>query len=128
MKPIKKPILYEQLTYQIIGIAQNIHRELGPVHKEIVYQRALDEELKSSQMQFDREIALPISYKGKKVGIYRTDFLIDNKVIVEIKALEFLPQNTLTKLSYYLKGTDYRVGLLLNFGTQSLQVKRRIYG
>lgn len=126
--PIKKPVLYEDLTYKLIGMAMEIHNELGPVHKELVYQNALAHELKAAKIPFTKEEILSVNFKGEKMGVYRPDFIVDDKVVVEIKALGFLPLKAETQLSYYLKGSKYRVGLLLNFGSAKLQVKRRIYG
>ncbi|MCL5675916.1 MAG: GxxExxY protein [Patescibacteria group bacterium] len=119
--------LYKDLTYKIIGAAFKVHKILGSVHKEIVYQKALAEELSLLEIPFKREEAIPIFYNGKKVGIYQPDFIVDDKVIVEIKALEFLSPQAKTQLSYYLKGTKYKIGLLLNFGLPGLEVHRRIY-
>ena len=127
-RPVKKPVLYEELTYKLIGIAMGIHKELGPVHKEIIYQNAFCQELETQKIPFKKEEVVPVNFKEKRVGVYKPDFIIDDKVVVEIKAVEFLSQKAETQLSYYLKGTDYKVGLLLNFGSPRLQVKRRIYG
>lgn len=119
--------LYKDLTYKIIGVAFSIHKTLGPVHKEIVYQNALVEELTSLRISFKREEVVPVEYNGKQVGVYKPDFIVDNKVIVELKAEKFSSAYAKTQLSYYLKGTKYKIGLLLNFGTPSLEVHRRIY-
>ena len=127
-RPIKAPTVYEDLTYALIGIAFSIHKQLGPIHKELIYQKAFAHELTDKMIPFTKEKQLPVSFKGEKVGVYIPDFLIDDKVIVEIKALEFIPQKAGVQLSYYLKNTGYRVGLLINFGTPKLQVRRRIYG
>jgi GxxExxY protein len=128
MKPVKKPIFYEDLTYKIIGCAMRIHTELGPIHKEVVYQRALETELGNINMKFDREVRVPVKYRDKNIGVYVPDFVIDNKVVVEIKALPFIPEGAETQLSYYLKVTGFKIGLLINFGFSKLQVKRRVYG
>lgn len=119
--------LYKDLTYKIIGAAFSIHKSLGPVHKELVYQNALAQELRLLKIPYKQEVILPVSYKNKSVGIYKPDFVVDEKVIVEIKALSFLPTTAKSQLSYYLRGTPYKIALLLNFGTSSLEVHRRIY-
>lgn len=126
--PVKNPLVYDKLTYKLIGFGYAIHKELGSVHKEIVYQRAFEEELKTGNISFVRESHLPVLYKGKKIGVYVPDFVIDDKVIVELKAMIDIPQSAGTQLNYYLKATGFRVGLLLNFGSRRLQVRRRIYG
>ncbi len=127
-RPVKDLPVYEQLTYTIIGLAMTIHRSLGPIHKELVYQRALAKELSDNNIPFQQEASIPVSYKDKNVGVYKPDFVVHDKIIIELKAQPFLPLTASTQLTYYLKATGYRVGLLLNFGAGSLQVKRRIYG
>ncbi len=127
-KPVKQPIIFEELTYQIIGIAIEIHKTLGNIHKESVYQKALEHEFKEKNISFDREKRIPVTYNGSQVGIYVPDFVVDNKVVIEMKATPLLPSHAYTQLSYYLKTSGYRVGLLINFGTPTLQVKRSIYG
>lgn len=126
-RPVKLPTVYEDLTYTLIGIGFDIHNELGPVHKEKVYQNAFCQELESCGIVFEKEKTLSVSFKGKKVGVYRPDVVVDGKVVIEIKAVNFLPRKAEAQLSYYLKGSDYRIGLILNFGSPKLQVKRRIY-
>jgi GxxExxY protein len=127
-RPVKMPVLYEDLTYKLIGLGFEIHKELGSVHKELVYQKAFLEELKKNQIPFEREMQLPVLFKGKKVGVYIPDFVIDTKVILELKALVLLPESAGTQLNYYLKATGYKIGLIMNFGARRLQVRRRIYG
>lgn len=128
MRPVKEPVLYEDLTYQIIGEAIKIHNELGPIHKEIVYQKALEKSLTDSGLKVDREVDLPVRFKEIRVGTYRPDFVVNNSVLLELKAMEFLPQKAEVQLSYYLKVTGFKIGLLLNFGSPMLQIRRRIYG
>lgn len=119
--------LYKDLTYKIIGAAMLVHKQLGPVHKELIYHKALEKEFLDSKLPYTSEKILPVIYKGVSVGVYRPDFLVEDKVIVEIKAVVLLPRSFETQLSYYLKGTGYKIGLLLNFGTMRLVVRRRIY-
>lgn len=80
------------------------------------------------KVKYLREPHLPVNFKGKSVGVYIPDFLIENKVVLEIKAVLELPLSAGTQLNYYLKTTGYRVGLILNFGKRRLQIRRRIYG
>ena len=128
MKPIKEPALYEELTYKVIGCAMQVHKTLGPIHKEIIYQRALEQALTDSGLKTNREVRLPVKFEGETVGTYIPDFVIEEKILLELKALEFLPKGVETQLSYYLKSTGFKIGLILNFGAPSLQIKRRIYG
>lgn len=127
-RPIKYPAIFEELTYKVIGLGYAIHKELGPAHKELVYQHALSKLLEDEKIPFAKEVQLPVLFLGKKVGTYIPDFIVDQKVIIEVKAMQFLPEAAGTQLNYYLKTTGYRVGLILNFGARRLQMKRRIYG
>lgn len=123
----EEPLKYEDLTYEIIGVCMEVHRELGPVHKEKVYHRAVACEFKEAGFNFEEEKKIPIIYKGEPVGFYQPDFVVDDKVVLEVKAVEFLPKNAEDQMYYYLKGTDYEVGLLVNFGTRKLDIRRRAY-
>lgn len=119
--------LYEDLSYKIRGCAFRIYNTLGFGHKENIYQEALASEFEKTGINFKREKVLPILYDGKKVGIYKPDFLVEDKIIIEIKAVPFMPKNYETQLTYYLKGTDYKLGFLINFGNQKLDIRRRIW-
>jgi len=121
-------LLYEELTYKIRAALYNVHNQLGPVHKETVYQRALEKEFKVQNIPYKSQPPLEVRYRGSLVGVYRPDFLIDEKVILEIKSLPSLPRTFSEQLGQYLKTTGYRLGLLVNFGSNRLQVRRRIYG
>lgn len=126
---IKKNVdlLYPELSYKLQGCFYKVYNTLGFGHKEVLYQRALEEEMTINQLEFEKEASLPITYMNKKIGDYRPDFTIDKKIIVELKALEFLPQKLISQLVYYLKGTNYKLGYLVNFGSSKLQIIRRIW-
>jgi GxxExxY protein len=104
-----------------------VYNTLGFGHKEIAYQNALAEEFEPKGIDYEKEKVIPIKYGKKKVATYRPDFVIDHRVIIEVKALEYLPKKLTTQLVYYLKGTDYKLGFLVNFGAQDLQIIRRIW-
>ena len=93
---------YEGLTYRIIGVCMAVHRELGSVHKEVIYHRAVAYELKESKLAFEEEKRVPIFYKDKRVGFYQPDFAIENRIVLEIKAVEFLPKDAEDQMYYYL--------------------------
>ena len=118
--------LYKQLTYAIIGAAMEVHRILGAGFLESVYEEALAHELHLRNIPYQRQVALHVQYKDVVVGHFRADMLVDNKVIVELKATKGLSEIDEAQLINYLNGAGYRVGLLLNFGTPSLQRRRRI--
>lgn len=119
--------LYEELTYKIRGCFFRVYNELGYGHKESVYQLALAEEFTNSNIKFEREKSLNIKYENKKVGTYKPDFIVERKVIIEIKAVEFVPKDFEKQLTYYLKGTDYKLGFLVNFGSPKLDIRRRVW-
>jgi GxxExxY protein len=122
----KADLIYADLTYQIRGAMFSVYNELGFGHKEQVYQKALVAEFGSLNINYKREVPLKVLYKGEKVGNYRPDFLVGDKVVLEIKAVEFMPKIFETQLLNYLKATDYHLGLLVNFGASKLHIKRLI--
>ena len=119
--------LYKDLTYKVIGALYEVHNELGPVHKENIYHRAIAIELQSKKISFEEEKSISVKYKGKRIGIYRPDFIIEGKVILEIKVAPLITKVMFDQVYYYIKGTDYKLVLSANFGTNKLIVKRRIY-
>ena len=120
-------LLYPDLSYKLQGCFFKVYNILGFGHKEIAYQRALEQELTLQNISFEREMHLLITYRDKKIAEYVPDLVIDKKIIIEIKALEFLPNKFITQLIYYLKGTNYKLGYLINFGAPKLQIIRRIW-
>lgn len=118
--------LYKDLTYEIIGTAMEVHNELGNGFLENVYEEALCYELEQRGIPFQSQVEIDIYYKDHLISKkYRTDIIVDDKVIVEIKATSGLTRVDEAQLMHYLKATKYRVGLLLNFGKEKLE-KRRI--
>lgn len=115
-------------TYAIIGAAMEVHRELGPGFLEKVYQEALGLEFGLRAIPYEREVDLPTHYKSMKLNaMYRADFLCyDDGVIVETKAIKTLTEIDEAQIIHYLKVTRKHVGLLLNFGSKSLQYKRYV--
>lgn len=99
-------LLYEDLTYQIRGVVFQVYNILGFGHRESVYQKALGREFTKRKISFEAEPVLSIWYDGEKVGTYRPDFVVENKIIIEIKSADFLSQDREKQLVYYLKGTD----------------------
>jgi GxxExxY protein len=127
MREMNEEWLYMDLTKEIIGAAMEVHRELGSGFLEYVYEESLCYELNLREYSFDRQKELDIQYKDLLIARkYKPDLIVESKVIVEIKATSGLTKNEEAQLLNYLKATKMRVGLLLNFGTKSLEVKRRI--
>jgi GxxExxY protein len=115
------------LTGRIIAAAKEVHNTIGPGFEEKVYQRSLALELPAQGLEFSREVWIDVHYKGEIVGKKRVDFLVDDPsgaVMVEIKAKAKLEDLDFVQAISYLKASGYKVGLLINFGGRSLQVKR----
>jgi GxxExxY protein len=113
-----------ELTGRIIGLAMEVHRTLGNGFQEVIYQRAMAIELKKNLISFDREQEITISYKGEPIGSRRADFLIEGKILVELKAISELEDVHLAQTINYLEAYGLEIGLLLNFGNKTLQFKR----
>lgn len=115
---------YSDITEKIIGAAMKVHRYLGNGFQEVIYQRCLVIEFERAGLRFEREKEQTIFYEGVKVGTRRVDFLVDQKVLVELKATIQLDNVHLAQAINYLEAFDLEVGLLINFGATSLQFKR----
>jgi GxxExxY protein len=115
---------YSELTSKIIGCAIEVHKILGNGFQEVIYQRALAIEMASQGLSFTREHEMNIFYKGKEIGTRRVDFFVEDKVMVEIKAIIQLEDVHLAQAINYIEAYKLDVGLLINFGNTSLQFKR----
>ncbi|HEU5145837.1 MAG TPA: GxxExxY protein [Chryseosolibacter sp.] len=117
---------YQGITEKIIGCAFEVHTVLGNGFQEVIYQRALALEFQSEGVLFDRETEIDIFYKDheKPIGARRADFLVEKKVLVELKALPDLEGVHFAQIRSYLKAYRLEVGLLINFGRKSMQFKR----
>jgi GxxExxY protein len=117
----------DALTYKIIGCAMNVHKELGCGFLEAVYHEALEQEFILAKIPYKKEERIDIFYKGKQLeSYYRADFSCFNSVILEIKAVNSLTGIDKAQIINYLKATKLEKGLLINFGTKSLEYKRYI--
>jgi GxxExxY protein len=115
-------------TYAIIGAAMEVHKRLGCGFLESVYQEALAIELGIRGIAFRREVRLPVSYKGQVLATsFCADFICFDSLVVELKALAHMSGSEEAQLINYLKATRYKVGLLLNFGTRSLEHRRLVF-
>jgi GxxExxY protein len=114
----------EQITYKVIGAAMKVHNTLGNGFQEVIYQRCLAIELEREGLSFVREQEHTIFYDGIDVGTRRADFVVENKVIVELKALVNLEDVHLAQAKNYVVAYCFDIGLLINFGATSLQYKK----
>ncbi|WP_419801755.1 GxxExxY protein [Mucilaginibacter sp.] len=113
----------DELTYKVIGCAMKVHNTLGNGFQEVIYQRCLAIELTKAGVGFAREQEQTIFYEGIDVGTRRADFIVENRLIVELKAVINLEDVHLAQAKNYTVAYDYKLGLLINFGSQSLQYK-----
>ena len=117
-------MIYEELTGRIIGCAMEVHKRLGNGFQEVIYQRALEIEMRLSGLSFQREMEMPVFYRDIQVGIRRVDFFVENKIMVELKAVIKLEDVHLAQAMNYTEAYQMEIGLLINFGAKSLEFKR----
>lgn len=115
---------YEELTHKIIGCAMKVHSTLGNGFQEVIYQRALAIEMEKQGLSFKREMEMTIFYEGINIGTRRVDFFVEDFVMVELKAIIKLEEVHLAQAMNYCQAYNLPVGLLLNFGSKSLEFKR----
>lgn len=121
---IKKEYPKSELTGKIIGCAMEVHKYFGNGFQEVIYQRALSIEFSNQGLNFSREHEMEILYKGTKIGTRRVDFFVQEEVMVEIKAVIQLEDVHLAQAINYLEAYGLDIGLLINFGSRSMQFKR----
>lgn len=114
----------DEITYKINGCAMKVHNYLGNGFQEVIYQRCLAIELERARLVFAREIEQTILYEGIDVGTRRADFIVEDHIVVEVKAVVNLEAVHLAQVKNYVGAYDLPVGLLVNFGATSLQFKK----
>ena len=120
----RSPEQFNDCTSRIIGCAMRVHTALGNGFQEVIYQRALEIELAIEGLRFIREMEMPIFYRNEQIGTRRVDFFVEGEIMVELKAIIELENVHLAQAVNYLEAYNIRTGLLINFGSQSLQFKR----
>ena len=115
---------FGDITEKIIGAAFRVHNTLGCGFQEVIYQRALELELKTMDMSYAREFEMPVYYMDEEIGRRRVDFFIENKISVELKALTRLEDVHLAQAINYLEAYNLEIGLLINFGSKRLEFHR----
>ena len=126
MNTDKKDIIYEDLSYKIIGAIYEVYNSLGYGHRERTYQKALSEEFKIRQLSFKKEQYFPIYFKGKLVSRYFFDFVIENKIVLELKVAKDFYQSDVSQVLAYLKADNYRLGILAVLTDREVKIKRII--
>ena len=121
---INEQYKYSELTSKIIGCAMTVHKTLGNGFQEVIYQRALEIEMRLGEISFTREHDMPIFYRKEQIGTRRVDFLVEEIISVELKAIIKLEDVHLAQAINYLEAYNLEIGLLINFGETSLNFKR----
>ena len=128
MKSVKSAKSADSRTYEIIGAAMEVHKELGSGFLEAIYQEALEREFRDREIPFKSQPPVQITYKGELLNkTYQPDFICFENVLVEIKALSILSGTEESQIINYLKATGLEIGLLINFGTKTLEYRRFVY-
>jgi GxxExxY protein len=115
---------HKELTEKIIGCAMKVHNTLGNGFQEVIYQRALEIELRKAGLRYSREMEMTIYYDGEVIGTRRVDFFVEDVIMVEIKAIILLEEVHFAQAMNYVEAYKMEIGLLINFGSRSLQFKR----
>ena len=117
-------VLYPDLSYRLMEAVYEVHNQLGPGLTEEIYERALIIKFKTKEISFEQQKVIHVNYKGEKVGTYRLDLVVDDKIILELKAVQALSDLYKQQLLSYLKACNLHLGILINFGTKQVQYTR----
>jgi GxxExxY protein len=117
-------ILYKELSFAVIGAAMEVHKQLGSGFLESVYQKALAHELRLRNIPFEEQVHLKVVYKDILVGEYIADFIVENKIILELKSATSISEAHKTQAINYLAATGLELAIILNFGEPSLKQQR----
>lgn len=120
-------LLYAEITYQIRGACFDVWKAFGGAYKETVVERALAHALEKRGLKIENQKRIPVIFEEKIVGHYVPDIIVNSCILIELKCKPFLTIQDTRQFWYYLKGTDYKVALLINFGNQKLEIKRRVF-
>jgi len=123
----RKDLLYPELSYKIIGCAFDVYNSIGSGHHEKYYQRALAESFSEQKLSFNQQVNFPLKYKEKIIGRNFLDFLVENRIVVELKKGEHFSKTHIDQVMEYLKLSNLQLAILINFGIQGVAFKRIIY-
>lgn len=119
-------IIFKDLSYKVIGLVFDVYNELGYGYQEKYYQKAISTALEKAKISFKKEFYVPLKYKNEKIGMYFCDFLVDNKIVLEIKKGNRISRYDISQLYAYLKATGLKLGLIARFTSSGVLVKRII--
>ncbi|KKP68889.1 MAG: hypothetical protein UR66_C0003G0154 [Candidatus Moranbacteria bacterium GW2011_GWE1_35_17] len=120
----KKDLIYAEECYQLMGLAFKVFRELGFGHKESFYQKSLANEFESNNINFTQQLRCKVKYKDEEVGLYILDFLVFNKIVIELKQKSFISSKDIDQLYRYLRATNLKLGLIITFTKDGARCKR----
>lgn len=120
----REDLIYPDLSYKLVGLAYTVFNEIGAGHLEKVYQKAYAKELRDAGFSFVEQAPYAVEYKGEIIGRNYLDFLVDSKIIVELKRTNYYSPKHIEQLSNYLVVSKHKLGLIINFTTQGVRVKR----
>jgi GxxExxY protein len=120
----KQDLIYPELSYKLVGLAYNVFNELGHGHLEKVYQKAYAKELKDASIIFKEQAPYQVIYKEEVIGNNYLDFLIEDKVIIELKRSDFHSKKYIDQVSNYIKVSNLQLAILINFTTNGVRIKR----
>jgi GxxExxY protein len=123
-KKVKKDIILPELTYQIVGILFEVWNSIGYSHKEVFYQKAIARIFKERSIPFQEQVKVKLKFKGDDLGVYFLDFLIQSKVILEIKKREYFSKQDIDQLFKYLQATGLQLGIIAHFTRTGVKFKR----
>ena len=119
-----KDLVYKNSCYKIVGIAFELFNELGSGHREQYYQNGFKALLRENKIPFSEQSYIPLEIRGKKIGRYYLDFLIDNKIVVELKVGSRFPKKNIEQVYSYLKSNNLKLGIIINFTKNGVEFKR----
>ncbi len=120
-------LIYKDEAYELTGICMEVHNHLGPGLLEIIYKEAIEWELDSRLIQYEREKEFPVYYKGVLLRKrFNVDFVVYDKIVLEVKARETIVNDDIAQVIYYLKLSGCRLGIIVNFGRSKLEIKRLV--
>lgn len=120
----RKDLIYPDLAYRIMGVLFRVWTSIGSNHKESFYQKAVAVDLAESGLSFEEQLPVKLNYKNKPIGIYYFDFLIDNKIVLEIKVRDYFSKKDISQLCSYLKAKNLKLGIIAHFTKSGVRFKR----
>lgn len=123
-KEVRTDLIYPELSYKIIGILFDVYNQLGYGYQEKYYEKAVATSLKLAELSYKEQFSVPLKFKGKKIGNYFLDFLVDDKVVLELKRGERVAKSNIDQIYAYLKAMDLKLGILGQFTPSGIKFRR----